>query len=483
MIQFFKNKIQANKEAMLLYVGNSFITLSSFLIIALLSHFLPIETYGIYRYIITISTLAITLGSLGFANALYYYLANANFAQYQSKINSNRLGLIIMSMITLFLMKLISFFFFEKLADFQLAQYQWVIAGIVCIGILQSNELHIFLTNKKIKVYLLLTLSVIFLRIASLFIAYYQQWTLLDLLKLHLLWSFVSLLINQVLINRFNQIRQLQINWKEIFEQFKYGFPIGLGLFFGVLLINADRIILSAFYPDPTQFAILSNGNFEVPIITQFYISFSTIALPMMIEAYKQKDFHEFFQIRAKYQQEIMMLLFPIVFALINWSGPVIRIIFGQNYTESAALFAVFASSFLIRFTSHHDVFLATNQTRYISIIQGVELIFHLILTYVLISYFGMIGASYAYLITNIFYFIFTSYYSAKIMAVSIWKIHNWKHLPPNLLICGFILLVFKSIDAALIYSDLQAILLAFFYVISTYIFLNYRYATILKHG
>jgi hypothetical protein len=88
MIQFFKNKIQSNKEAMLLYVGNSFITLSSFLIIALLSHFLPIETYGIYRFIITISTLAITLGSLGFANALYYYLSSANFSQYQSKINS-----------------------------------------------------------------------------------------------------------------------------------------------------------------------------------------------------------------------------------------------------------------------------------------------------------------------------------------------------------------------------------------------------------
>ncbi len=483
MIQFFKNKIQSNKEAMLLYVGNSFITISSFLIIALLSHFLPIESYGIYRFIITISTVAITLGSLGFANALYYYLSSANLSQYQSKINSNRLGLFIMSIITLFLMKLISFLFFEKLADFQLAQYQWVIAGIVFIGILQSNELHIFLINKKIKVYLLSTFGVIIFRIASLFIAYYQHWTLLDLLQLHLIWSFVSLLINQLLINRFNQIRELQINWKEIFIQFQYGFPIGLGLFFGVLLINADRIILSAFYPDPTQFAILSNGNFEVPIITQFYISFSTIALPMLIEAYKQKDFQQFFQIRAKYQQEIMMILFPIVFALINWSGPVIRIIFGQNYTESAALFAVFAGSFLIRFTSHHDVFLATNQTKYISIIQGIELIFHLILTYVLLSKFGMIGASYAYLITNIFYFIFTSYYSAKIIGVSIWKIHNWKHLPPNLLLCGIILLAFKSIDAALIYSDLQAIVLAIFYVISTYLFLNYRYATILKNG
>lgn len=483
MIQFFKNKIQSNKEAMLLYVGNSFITLSSFLIIALLSHFLPIETYGIYRLIITISTLAITLGSLGFANALYYYLSSANFSQYQSKINSNRMGLIIMSMITLFLMKLISFFFFEKLAGFQLAQYQWVIAGIVAIGILQANELHIFLINKKIKVYLVITLSVIILRIASLFIAYYQHWSLLDLLNLHLMWSFISLLVNQILINRFNQIRQLQINWKEIFEQFQYGFPIGLGLFFGVVLINADRIMLSAFYPDPAQFAILSNGNFEVPIITQFYISFSTIALPMMIEAYKQKDFQQFFQIRSKYQQEIMMILFPIVFALINWSGPIIRIIFGQNYIESAALFAVFASSFFIRFTSHHDVFLASNQTKYISIIQGIELIFHLILTYVLLNKFGMIGASYAYLITNIFYFIFTSYYSAKIMGVGVWKIHNWKHMPVNLLLCGIILLAFKSIDAAFIYSDLQAIVLAIFYVISTYLFLNYRYATILKHG
>ncbi len=483
MFQFFRSKLQNNKDALQLYLGNALITLSSFIIVASLAHILSTEIYGIYRFVITISTLAITLGSLGFANALYYYLSSSEKPSHANQINSSRIALLIMAIITLLITKLIFVFFENKLQSFQFNQYQWIIAGIVLIGILQSIELNVFLINKKVRIYMISNLILIVFRVITLCLAYYQNWSLMLLLQVHLALSFCFFVLNQILINQYNLIKHFSFDWTIVKTQFKYGFPIGLGLFFGVLLLNTDRIILTSFFPDPAQFAVIANGNFEVPIITQFYIAFSAIALPLLIEAYQSKNIDRFLEIRLKYQQEIILILFPIVFALMNWSGPIIRMIFGANYSDSAPLFMIFAGSFLIRFTSHHDVFLATKQTKYISIIQGIELIFHLVLTYVLILNFGIIGSSYAYLLTNIFYFLITSYISAKIISVSIWKIHAWKSIIPNLLLCAFILTAFRSMDAAFIYSDIQALLLAGVYVVFCYIFLNYRHAVILKNG
>jgi hypothetical protein len=83
----------------------------------------------------------------------------------------------------------------------------------------------------------------------------------------------------------------------------------------------------------------------------------------------------------------------------------------------------------------------------------------------------------YLFLLITISYYFQCHYFLNTIIAILL------MFLSFTFLLLLLILLVFKSIDAALIYSDLQAILLAIFYVISTYLFLNYRYATILKHG
>ena len=167
---------------------------------------------------------------------------------------------------------------------------------------------------------------------------------------------------------------------------------------------HTDKLVLSLLLKDPISIARISNGNFEVPLITVFYTSFSAIAFPLMLKEFNNNNIAGFLEIRRKYQKEVVLILFPIVLALISWAPPIISLAFGSFYASSAVFFVIYAATFFYRFSSYHDVFLITGKTKYISYIQGIELVFHVVLTYVLVRQFGLIGASIAHLITNTIY-------------------------------------------------------------------------------
>ncbi len=473
VLQFIKQKIKTQKDSITLYVGNSVITLFNFFTLAILSHFLNESNYGIYRYLLTVTTLTIALGSLGFSNALYYYLNLEDSSSSYKHLHASRLGLLITSIISILLLKVFAMVFYNTQDYFHLLTFEYYIYAIIFLGIMQSIELSAFIYLKSVKTYLVSTFITLGSRIAFLIYGCYHQWELIQFIQVIFISSLISFILNQILIElKFENIKRY-FNWNLIKMHLQYGLPIGLGIFFGVLTVNADKIILTLFYKDPAQLAILANGNFEVPIITMFYASFSVIALPSMIAAFNKNEIKLFYQIRHAYQKEISVLLFPIVIALIFWATPIIRMVFGEAYTESGKLFAICAISFFIRFSSHHDVFLASKKTKYISIIQGVELIFHIALCYFLIKNLGMIGSSIGFVITNFIYLGVTAYYSARITKVSIWKVFPILYLLKTLFIATLILIPFYFIQEYFIYSDIESIVLASFYVFTS-IFILY---------
>ncbi len=228
--------------------------------------------------------------------------------------------------------------------------------------------------------------------------------------------------------------------------------PLGIALFFGVLLVQVDRVVLTYLFKDPIKLAIISNGNFEVPLITAFYASFSTIAFPKMLKAFNANNKIDMLKYRYEYQINVALLLFPIVLAFIFFSTEIMRVVFGEYYISSAKLFSVYSITFLFRFTSYHDLFLITKKTKYIAYIQAAELIFHIILTYVFIQMFSLIGASIAVLVTNLFYFLIASYLGSKVIEMPLTSLYPYKRLLMMLIISTVILLPFywliNNVDA-----------------------------------
>lgn len=480
MIELVKQKFKDNKESFQLYIGSSFISVFNFLSIALLSHFLSPAEYGSFRFILMFTSIGIGIGAMGFAQSIYFYLSKAGSAQQAyDYINALRVGMILSSAaIVVILLSYLAVFPPPNLLIDWSKYTLWIILLIVP-GIFQSVELNVFLSMRRMGSYFVNTLSILTIRIALLFIAYTVKASLIHYVLILSITAILPTLINNFQIQRFFSNEKFQFQYQLLKGIWKYGLPIGIGLLFGIIMSQSDKLILTYLFKDPEQIAIISNGNFEVPLITVFYTSFSAIAFPLMLKAYKENNIKQLLLIRKAYQQEVVMILYPIVVALIAWSPSFIKLAFGDFYLKSAALFAVYAITFFIRFNSYHDIFLITNKTKYIGIIQGVELVFHLVLTYIFILYFGIIGASFAAVLTNMIYAFVCIFISKNILKVRMIDVVPFWYLYKIVFIASAVMFPFYALSE-LFQSDWLKFGIAMVYIISC-ILLLYKIENLVK--
>ncbi len=448
MIELIREKLKNNRDSFQLYLGNSLISLFNFITIALLSHFLVPDEYGSFRYILMVTSIAISIGSLGFSQSIFYHLTKSKTAQEAyNYINSLRIGLIISSVaVSVFLY--IYYLLFGTHSFFDWNKYNVWIILLVVPAIFQSTELNIFLSMKRVGAYFTNTLSLLSIKLALVFIAYTVKASLIHYILILSITGFLPTLINTIYIERFFNEEKFEFHLELLKKIWRYGLPVGIGLFFGIIMTHTDKLLLSYLFNDAISIAKISNGNFEVPLITVFYTSFSAIAFPLMIKVYQEGDIQSLIKIRQKYQKEVVLILYPIVIALIAWSPSFIKIAFGDFYETSAIFFAIYAITFFTRFTSYHDVFLITHNTKYIPLIQGIELVFHIFLTYVLIKMYGLIGASFAALITNLIYAFVCIFLSKKILKVSMLDIVPFWYLYKIILIASIIMFPFYFISS-----------------------------------
>jgi O-antigen/teichoic acid export membrane protein len=467
VIELVKQKFKSNKESFQLYLGSSIISVFNFISIALLSHFLVPADYGVFRFILMLVSIAVALGSLGFAQAIYYYLQKSSNAQQgYNYINALRVGMLLSAALVVLLLMGYQYFFDPNASFLDWNRFNIWIILLIIPGIFQSVELNIFLSIHRMGVYFVNTLSMLSIKIALIVIAYTMHASLIHYVFLLSITAVLPSLFNNYYLQSYFKNERFQIHLDLLKEIWRYGLPIGIGLMFGVLMSQADKLVLSFLLKDPESIALISNGNFEVPLITVFYTSFSAIAFPMMLKAYQQNDIKELLNVRYKYQKEVVLLLFPIVVALIAWSPSFISLAFGEYYKESAAFFAVYAITFFLRFNSYHDIFLITNKTKYISIIQGVEMIFHIALTYAFIKLFGLIGASIAAVLTNLIYAFVCIYISKNLLKVRMIDVVPFWYLYKIVFIAAAIMFPFYFLSI-LFNSDLLKVMLAAFYIVS----------------
>lgn len=467
MIELVKQKFKNNKESFQLYLGSSLISVFNFLSIALLSHFLVPAEYGAFRYILMLVSIAVAVGSMGFAQSIYYFLQKSeNAQQAYNYINALRVGLILSTVFVIAGLVVYQAFFGVNNTFFDWNRLNVWIILLIIPGIFQSVELNIFLSIRKMSSYFVNTLSILCLKIALLLVASTMKASLVHYVFILSVTAVLPSFFNTIVIERYFTSEKFQVHYSYIQQVWKYGLPIGIGLLFGVLMTQADKMLLSYIFKDPLSIAIVSNGNFEVPLITVFYTSFSTIAFPYMVKAYQNNNIAELIDIRRKYQKEVVLILFPIVVAFIAWSPSFIRLAFGEFYTQSAALFAVYSITFFLRFNSYHDIFLITNRTKYISYIQGLEMVFHIFISYFLIKQYGPIGASFAAVITNMLYAFVCIYLSKLILNVRMIDVVPFWYLYKIVFIATAVMFPFYFIGY-LFDSHLFNIVLSAIYVIS----------------
>lgn len=460
-----------------LLLGNGFSTLLNFLFVSILSHHLFPKIYGEYREVFLYANLLVTIGVAGFSQTIYYFLNHEIVIKEKLRtIGQTRILLIIFQIILLFSITILWYFKLLVLPihDF----YDIVFFGVYCffttITLIDINISIVFQKN------VLIITSNLFLLCVKIIALLYIKQIGIGLSNV----IFLSAII-QILIFIINQIILKDTYWGNIsLSHFvdsdkmkailKYNIPLAISVLIGFLTSNTDRFLLSLIHYDAERFAILSNVAFEVPFIGNIYTSFFTIALPIMINCFKNKDIDGFFAARRDYTKQVAILVFPIVISFIIWHREFIQLAFGEHYISDSYLFAIYALISLMRVCSHIDVLLATNNTRYIFYIQLVEFIVRLILSYFLYNTLGLKGFIYAAVITNIMYVIYVNFLSAKLLAVNMNKIFPYFFLFKNLIVIISLALLSKYFMTFFTQNWLLQILL-YCILVSTYILINYK--------
>jgi O-antigen/teichoic acid export membrane protein len=129
-------------------------------------------------------------------------------------------------------------------------------------------------------------------------------------------------------------------------NMFKFGLPLSLSAIIGGFLTQFYNFLIAIYatnlmignYAVATNFAVLI-GLFATPISTMLFPAFSKLN-----SQEERKTLRSIFHFSVKYAA---LLVVPVATALIALSGPVVFIVFGEEYTEAPLFLALIAISFL----------------------------------------------------------------------------------------------------------------------------------------
>jgi|GEM_PF-5721068 len=438
IVKFFKNNTTLSNSWILL-IGNGTITLLNFVFISILSHNLPQNIYGNFREIFLLLNLLITAGAAGFAQTLFYFLNQTrNSNQKLYIIAQIRYLLIVLQLILLLVAAAVFLIQPSSLSGFTLVDF--VSIGIyVAFTSITIVDINLAIVFKKSKA--LIFSNILWLSLKIIFLFYYKNLgiTLSIIVMLMALTQILICINNQFIIgkNYWGKITELKVfNAEIILKLLKYNVPLGLSTLIGFLILNTDRFILYLNSGNPNKFATLSNVAFEVPLIGNIYGAFFTMALPVMIKSYQKNDITSFLKARFDYTKNVAVLVFPIVIGFMVWHSEFVNFIFGENYNKLSYLFFFYSFISLLRFCSHHDILLATHNTKYIFYLYIAELFFHILLSWFFYTSFDLKGLIFASILTNYIYMIVVNMLSARLIGVSIKNIFPYVFLLKQLIIC-----------------------------------------------
>jgi O-antigen/teichoic acid export membrane protein len=196
-----------------------------------------------------------------------------------------------------------------------------------------------------------------------------------------------------------------------------------------------DKFVIAAyFFVD--KYAEYNVGALEIPIFTILISSMDSVALPKIVEFYKNNEKKEILTLCHEMIRKFSILIIPTFIFLWVLAPQVISFLYTDRYSESAGIFRIYLLILplrLIRFS----VFLQAIGKSFI-VLKGalLYLVVNFVLNILLIKIVGFTGPAWA---TFIGIFSLAAYYTwhvMKTMEINIFVIYPWKTLI-SILICA----------------------------------------------
>lgn len=201
-------------------------------------------------------------------------------------------------------------------------------------------------------------------------------------------WAFLRFLV--LLWHSFSF--PIQFDKKLIFSWISYSLPLIFSALVGGLASVINASLVQYFSLGNTAvFAVYRYGARELPFVNGLFESLGLGIMPTLI-----KNMNDGLSQLRKYTLHLLHLVFPISIILMFFVNSWFPLLFSDQFLDSIPIFKIFLLLVILRMIPTNTVINALGQARILAVISLLELVIHVILSYLGLIWFGLIGIAYA---------------------------------------------------------------------------------------
>lgn len=384
-----------------LTLQNTIRQLLAMLLFIVLARYLTVEDFGKYQQLLLIVGMFGVVFSMGIPVAISYFHGQSK--NYREKVSVYRRFFVTQVFFVFFG---ILFFYLSSslLSDLFKNDYFSLFTVVVSVIMITNTSLELFknlstVTN-NLKYFLVVTSSVQLLSIVTnIFIVIYTN----NIFYILLTTAIFNTIVFIVLVRK-NLKYFLFKTSKKLINKTEFKYVLAMGSVGLVAVFNGyiDQIMVS-FMLTVEDYSNLRIGAFQIPFIGIITGSLLTVMIPIISKYYKSNDYVSIVDMWKLSIEKASILLVPIVIFCLIFANEIIISFFGDKYESAVIIFQVYMIQWLRAVVIFGGVMGAIGLQNELFKNTIFITILNVIINYVLILEFGVIGAAIATTFLNYF--------------------------------------------------------------------------------
>jgi len=398
--------------------------------------YFPKDEYGTFLQIMLIVNTTVMFTSVGLPHSIYYFFPQVLNRKHFVIRN------VIMSLTIAAIAALIAYGFKSQLASWLnnplLIEFGWIVSLLILFRGPSLFQEPMLVSHGSLILNSLLTLLDSTIFFVPLIIAAFLSVSLTTLLYVMSITAgigwFIFLLTMGWLIFRVREPKSADYDPKaskhtfSLLAQLRYALPIGVSGYMGIIARQIDQYIVSMFFL-PKDFAVYSRGAMRIPFLSTIQFTVNDIMMPKYVGAYQNGDIQSFLHTFHLCIEKVAKVNFPVFSFLFAIAPSIVTFLYTEEYLEAASILRVYLCLLLLTIAVYGVIPRASGKTACIMYATMLTIVFNIVLSLLLVSTLGPIGAATATVFSEIVAAVYYLSQSCKILKISFAQIFPWKYL------------------------------------------------------
>lgn len=427
-------------------IGNSAVTLTvskmmtlllSIVTSMLLSRYLSLEQYGTYSELLTVTSLAMSMLSLGLPNCLNYFIPQCGNKKEKSEfISFYCFAVTVISLIVALVLFFGKGIIVKYYGNPELALYGFFLTVIPWTKLAISSRGNMLVVSNRVRTELIYSVanSICLLAVTVLLMLKKGSFTFYLYLYVAVELFFTLLVYYEAFICADKKIR---LNFKPGMIKTVLAFSISLGISTAIstVSVDLDKLIIG-WCMGESDVAVYANAGKELPF-SYISTSFTAVALPQIVKRIKDSDIKGGLKLWKSSCEICLIVLGFCAAASIVFAPQIITLLYSEKYLAGVGIFRIYSLVLLFRITYWGMLLNALGRTREILYNSAACLGLNLILSIIFYNIIGFAGPALASCISIGFMAFVQLLRTSKLVNIPVKAMFPWKSFAKELLCCA----------------------------------------------